>query len=72
MASTASAPKTDDHRRHRLAVVVHGVALGASCLIAFWLTTHLLGEVRSISGGDDLLGGTRSVQDFPTWLARGK
>jgi len=42
-------------------VVVRGAVLAISCVLSFWLTTHILGGVYSISRNDDLLGGMWSV-----------
>lgn len=47
--------------RHLVEVVVHGATLGFSCLITFWLVTHVLGHVHSLSKEDDQLGGMWAV-----------
>jgi uncharacterized membrane protein YccC len=46
----------------RVAILESG-ALALACLLAFWLVTHLLSEVRvtSVSRDDDLLGGMWAV-----------
>lgn len=42
-------------------VAARGFVLAISCAVSFWLTTHFLAGVYSISGDDDLLGGMWSV-----------
>ena len=37
--------------------VVHAVTLSVSCVISYWLITHLLSGAFSVSRDDDLLGG---------------
>jgi uncharacterized membrane protein YgaE (UPF0421/DUF939 family) len=37
--------------------VIHAVTLSVSCVISYWLITHLLARVFSVSRDDDLLGG---------------
>ena len=49
-----------EQRKIRLAVG-HGVALAISCLISYWLATHVLSRVHSLSRADDLLGGMWAV-----------
>ena len=39
----------------------HGVALAIACLISYWLATHVLSRVHSLSRADDLLGGMWTV-----------
>lgn len=41
--------------------IVHGMVLGAACLITFEATTHLLRGVHSVAASDDLLGGMWAV-----------
>ncbi len=42
-------------------LVVRGAVLAISCVISFWLITHILPAVYSISKDDDLLGGMWAV-----------
>jgi uncharacterized membrane protein YccC len=49
-----------EQRKIRMAVG-HGVALASSCLISYWLATHVLSRVHSLSRADDLLGGMWAV-----------
>jgi uncharacterized membrane protein YgaE (UPF0421/DUF939 family) len=37
--------------------VIHAVTLSVSCVISYWLITHLLSGTFSVSRDDDLLGG---------------
>jgi uncharacterized membrane protein YgaE (UPF0421/DUF939 family) len=37
--------------------VVHAVTLSVSCVISYWLITHLLSRAFAVSRDDDLLGG---------------
>lgn len=39
----------------------YSAALAVSCLISYWLVTHVLSRVRSLSPADDLLGGMWAV-----------
>ena len=39
----------------------HSVALAVACLITYWLITHLLARVHSVSRADDLLGAMWAV-----------
>jgi len=41
--------------------VLECVMLGVACLITYWLCTHLLTRVHSVSRDDDLLGGMWAV-----------
>jgi uncharacterized membrane protein YccC len=41
--------------------VVHGLALAIACLISYWLSTHVVTAVHSLSETDDMLGGMWSV-----------
>ena len=41
--------------------VVECVVLAVACLITYWLATHLLSRVYSVSRDDDLLGGMWAV-----------
>jgi uncharacterized membrane protein YccC len=43
------------------AVLSHGLALAAACLLTYWLTTHALASVHSLSKADDVLGGLWAV-----------
>jgi hypothetical protein len=42
-------------------VVIRGAVLAISCVISYWLITHILAKTYSISRDDDLLGGMGSV-----------
>jgi hypothetical protein len=42
-------------------VLVHGVTLSLLCVASYWLITHILQHVFSISRDDDLLGGMWAV-----------
>ena len=42
-------------------MVVECVVLGAACLLTFWVVTHLLSRVHSLSRDDNLLGGMWAV-----------
>ena len=42
-------------------VVARGAMLAISCVISYWLITHLLASTYSISRDDDLLGGMWAV-----------
>jgi uncharacterized membrane protein YccC len=42
-------------------VIFHGAALAISCVISYWLITHILPSSDSISRDDDLLGGMWAV-----------
>ena len=37
--------------------IIHGAALAASCVISYWLITHILGHSTAVSRDDDFLGG---------------
>ena len=37
--------------------VAEAALLGVACLVAYWVETHLLAQINSVSGPDDLLGG---------------
>ena len=37
--------------------IIHGVALSASCVVSYWLITHILGHSIAVSRDDDFLGG---------------
>jgi uncharacterized membrane protein YccC len=41
--------------------VVHGLALAIACLISYWLSTHVVTAVHSLSKTDDMLGGMWAV-----------
>src|SRR5580698_2025890 len=42
-------------------VVMRGAMLAISCVISYWLITHILANTYSISRDDDLLGGMWAV-----------
>lgn len=42
-------------------IVVHAAALAITCVISYWLTTHALAGIYSISRHDDILGGMWAV-----------
>src|SRR6202050_4836912 len=42
-------------------VVARSAMLAISCVISYWLTTHILASTYSISRDDDLLGGMWAV-----------
>jgi hypothetical protein len=42
-------------------VVIRGAILAISCVISYWLITHILANTYSISRDDDLLGGMWAV-----------
>jgi uncharacterized membrane protein YgaE (UPF0421/DUF939 family) len=42
-------------------VVARGAMLGISCMISYWLITHILASTYSISRDDDCLGGMWAV-----------
>ena len=42
-------------------VVIRGAILAISCVISYWLITHILANMYSISRDDDLLGGMWAV-----------
>jgi uncharacterized membrane protein YccC len=42
-------------------VLLHSVTLSILCVISYWLITHMLAHVFSISRDDDLLGGMWAV-----------
>jgi len=44
-----------------LHVLLHSVALSGLCVISYWLITHMLAQVFSVSRNDDLLGGMWAV-----------
>jgi hypothetical protein len=37
--------------------IIHGVALSASCVVSYWLITHILGRLIAVWRDDDFLGG---------------
>jgi hypothetical protein len=49
---------THDGRR---AAVIHSSALAAPCYVTYWLITHVLSQVHSLSTEDDQLGGMWAV-----------
>jgi uncharacterized membrane protein YccC len=48
-------------RAHTGIVVFRGMLLAVSCVISFWLITHILPSLYSASRGDELLGGMWAV-----------
>jgi uncharacterized membrane protein YccC len=44
-----------------LRVLLHSVTLSGLCVISYWLITHMLAQVFSVSRNDDLLGGMWAV-----------
>ena len=42
-------------------VVIRGAVLAISCVVSYWLITHILANTYSISRDDDLLGGMWAV-----------
>jgi uncharacterized membrane protein YgaE (UPF0421/DUF939 family) len=44
-----------------LHVLLHSVTLSGLCVISYWLITHMLAQVFSVSRNDDLLGGMWAV-----------
>src|SRR5437016_12323836 len=42
-------------------VLLHSVTLSLLCVISYWLITHTLAQVFSVSQDDDLLGGMWAV-----------
>ena len=44
-----------------LHVLLHSVTLSILCVISYWLITHMLAQVFSVSRDDDLLGGMWAV-----------
>jgi uncharacterized membrane protein YgaE (UPF0421/DUF939 family) len=53
--------QTIDTRQYTTIAVIHGLTLGLLCVITFWLITHFLAHVLSVSHDDDLLGGMWAV-----------
>jgi uncharacterized membrane protein YccC len=50
------------HRPHDTRhVFLHGVTLSILCVVSYWLITHMLAPIVSISRDDDLLGGMWAV-----------
>jgi hypothetical protein len=45
------------NKAHTEDALVHGVMLPILCVISYWLTTHMLAHIVSVSRDDDLLGG---------------
>ena len=56
-----SPPATTDERQLSSSrwseVVLHGLVLSGACLASFWLTTHGISWIHSVSKSDDELGG---------------
>jgi hypothetical protein len=44
-----------------LHVLFHSATLSVLCVISYWLVTHMLAQVFSVSRDDDLLGGMWAV-----------
>ena len=44
-----------------LHVLLHSATLSVLCVISYWLVTHMLAQVFSVSRDDDLLGGMWAV-----------
>jgi uncharacterized membrane protein YccC len=42
-------------------VAIRGILLAISCVISYWLITHILADAYSVSRDDDLLGGMWAV-----------
>jgi len=55
-AATRDAPRTEIR-----AGAIHSVALAAACYVSYWLTTHILSQLHSVSAADDKLGGLWAV-----------
>lgn len=53
-AMPPASPRTDQ-------AIVRGAVLMISCVISFWLITHILAGRYSISNDDDILGGMWAV-----------
>jgi uncharacterized membrane protein YccC len=49
------------NKAHTEDALVHGVMLPILCVISYWLTTHMLAHIVSVSRDDDLLGGMWAV-----------
>jgi uncharacterized membrane protein YccC len=41
--------------------VAYGVSLATSCLVSYWLITHMLARIHYVSDADNLLGGMWAV-----------
>ena len=79
--SAATAP-VEAQRSHLGPDALYSVALAAACYVSYWLTRHVLSEVRALASADDQLGGlfavvstvfvyrTRYQQDVTAALAR--
>lgn len=63
MVSTTSTPAAghDAERENVRVGALHSLALAAVCYVSFWLTTHGLSQVHSLSRADDQLGGLWAV-----------
>jgi uncharacterized membrane protein YccC len=62
MTQTQRATKMTSHQLNQLgAALLSGLALAVSCVISYWLITHILAHTYSISRDDDLLGGMWAV-----------
>jgi hypothetical protein len=61
MASAAPPPHRlgDPYRFRR--TVGYSLGLAIACLVSYWLITHILAHVYSLSLSDDLLGGMWAV-----------
>ena len=56
-----SARKAGTARPRTAEVIMRGGALAISCVISYWLITHLLARTYSVSRDDDCLGGMWAV-----------
>jgi hypothetical protein len=51
----------DPAQKHTGEVVFRGALLAVSCVVSYWLITHILANAYSVSRDDDLLGGMWAV-----------
>jgi uncharacterized membrane protein YccC len=61
--ATTSAPAAGREARPAGArtSALYSFALAAACYVSYWLATHVLGQLHSLSSADDLLGGMWAV-----------
>ena len=59
--TSAPAATREGPRTHLREGAVHSVALAAACYVSYWLTTHILSQLHSVSAADDKLGGLWAV-----------
>jgi len=61
--TTTSAPAAArEAPRSRVAAgALYSFALAAACYVSYWVTTHVLNQVHSVSSADDQLGGLWAV-----------